>query len=134
MRMNPHLHFDGHCEAAFEFYKLCFGGGTITKFRYEDTPPDRELPPEWRKKIIHSTFTLDDLVLTGADVPPDRYQKPQGFSLLLNTESQAVADLFFRTLAENGKVTFPMQETFWARLFGMLVDQFGIPWTINCGK
>ncbi|CAA9289224.1 PhnB protein; putative DNA binding 3-demethylubiquinone-9 3-methyltransferase domain protein [uncultured Coleofasciculus sp.] len=27
-----------------------------------------------------------------------------------------------------------MQETFWAARFGMLVDQFGIPWMINCDK
>ncbi len=25
-----------------------------------------------------------------------------------------------------------MENTFWAALFGMLVDQFGIPWMINC--
>jgi PhnB protein len=27
-----------------------------------------------------------------------------------------------------------IQETFWAQRFGMLVDQFGIPWMINCSK
>ena len=28
----------------------------------------------------------------------------------------------------------PIQETFWAARFGMLVDQFGIPWMINCPR
>jgi PhnB protein len=28
----------------------------------------------------------------------------------------------------------PIAETFWARRFGMLVDQFGIPWMVNCEK
>ena len=28
----------------------------------------------------------------------------------------------------------PIQETFWARRFGMLVDRFGTPWMINCEK
>jgi PhnB protein len=28
----------------------------------------------------------------------------------------------------------PVQETFWALRFGVLVDQFGIPWIINCEK
>jgi PhnB protein len=37
-------------------------------------------------------------------------------------------------LGENGTVQLPLQETFWALRFGMLVDQFGIPWMINCGK
>jgi len=26
----------------------------------------------------------------------------------------------------------PLQQTFWAKRFGMCVDQFGIPWMINC--
>jgi PhnB protein len=26
----------------------------------------------------------------------------------------------------------PIQETFWAVRFGMVVDRFGIPWMINC--
>ncbi len=28
----------------------------------------------------------------------------------------------------------PVQETFWALRFGVLVEQFGIPWIINCEK
>jgi PhnB protein len=31
-------------------------------------------------------------------------------------------------------VQMPLQETFWATRFGMVVDQFGTPWMINCGK
>jgi PhnB protein len=27
-----------------------------------------------------------------------------------------------------------LQETFWARRYGALVDQFGVPWEINCEK
>jgi PhnB protein len=26
----------------------------------------------------------------------------------------------------------PVQQTFWSVRFGMLVDQFGIPWIVNC--
>ena len=35
---------------------------------------------------------------------------------------------------EVGTVTMPIQETFWATRFGMLTDQFGTPWMINCEK
>jgi PhnB protein len=27
-----------------------------------------------------------------------------------------------------------LEQTFWAERFGMLVDQFGIPWMVNCEK
>jgi len=26
----------------------------------------------------------------------------------------------------------PLEKTFWALRFGMLVDRFGTPWMINC--
>jgi PhnB protein len=28
----------------------------------------------------------------------------------------------------------PLQETFWALRFGMVMDRFGTPWIVNCGK
>jgi PhnB protein len=28
----------------------------------------------------------------------------------------------------------PIQPTFWAARFGMLVDRFGTPWMVNCYK
>ena len=38
----------------------------------------------------------------------------------------------FHALAEDARIEMPLQETFWASRFAVLVDQFGIPWTINC--
>jgi PhnB protein len=28
----------------------------------------------------------------------------------------------------------PLQKTFWAVRFGVLVDQFGVSWEINCAQ
>ena len=28
----------------------------------------------------------------------------------------------------------PLEKTFWAARFGMLIDRFGMPWLINCGE
>ncbi len=78
--------------------------------------------------------TVGDLVLMGCDAPPEHYQKPRGFSVALHVDDAAEAVRIFETLAENGEVKMPLQETFWALRFGMLVDQFGTPWMINCGR
>ena len=40
----------------------------------------------------------------------------------------------FHALSEKGTVQMPIQETFWAARFGMLVDKFGTPWMVNCEK
>jgi len=38
----------------------------------------------------------------------------------------------FAALAAGGKVTMPLQDTFWGAKFGMLTDAFGIKWMFNC--
>jgi len=37
----------------------------------------------------------------------------------------------FDALAAGGKVTMPVQDTFWGAKFGMLTDAFGINWMFN---
>jgi PhnB protein len=68
----------------------------------------------------------------GSDAPPDHYEKLMGFSVSLQIKNPADAERVFHALAENGTVRMPIQQTFWAVRFGMLVDQFGIPWMVNC--
>jgi PhnB protein len=134
MQLNPHLTFDGQCEAAFQFYERCLGGKIVMMMSYGDSPVAEQTPPDWRKKIIHATLALGDQRLTGGDAGPERYQKPRGFSVLLQVGDAAETDRIFAALAEKGTVEMPVQETFWALRFGMLVDQFGTPWIVNCGK
>ena len=67
-----------------------------------------------------------------SDAPPGHYQQPQGFSISLGTTDASEADRLFQALGENGKVSMPIQKTFRAARFGMLTDQFGIPWMVNC--
>jgi PhnB protein len=68
----------------------------------------------------------------GSDAPPDRYQRPQGFYVNIGTTDPEEAERVFQALAADGKVSMPLQQTFWARRFGMLTDRFGVPWMVNC--
>ena len=68
----------------------------------------------------------------GGDVAPDRYEEPKGFSLSLQIRNTTEAERIFHELARDGSVVMPLEKTFWAALFGMVVDRFGIPWLINC--
>ena len=134
MQLNPYLSFNGQCEAAFKFYERCLGGKIECMMTYESRPGEYPVPPEWDKKILHATLKVGDQALMGADVPAGRYQKTQGFSLTLGLKDQAEAERIFKELAEEGTVEMALQETFWAVRFGVLVDRFGIPWTINCER
>jgi PhnB protein len=134
MQLNPYLMFNGQCEAAFKFYEKCLGGKIAFKITNGESPMAKETPPERRNQILHARFVVGDMVLMGSDAPPERYEKPQGFFVSLGIEEPAEAERVFHALSEKGKVLMPIGETFWAIRFGMLVDQFGIPWMINCEK
>ena len=132
MQMNPYLSFRGECEAAFTFYERCLGGQRGAIFRYSGTPMASDVPANWSDKVMHGSLTIGDQVLMGGDVMPDHYEEPRGFSLSLHMKSTADAERIFHALAEGGKVVVPLEKTFWAERFGMLVDRFAIPWLINC--
>ena len=134
MQLNPYLTFNGQCEAAFKFYERCLGGKIEAMLTHEGTPAEQDVPPEWRKKILHARLTVGDQALMASDAPPERYEKPQGFSVSLNVNAPAEAERIFHALAENGKIHMPFAQTFWAIRFGMCVDRFGIPWMVNCEK
>ena len=55
------------------------------------------------------------------------------FSLALIYPPVTEARRVFDALAEGGRVTMPLEKSFWAEAFGMLVDRFGTPWMVNGG-
>jgi PhnB protein len=132
MQLNPYLTFNGQCEAAFKFYEKVLGGKVEAMMPHEGSPMAEHVPPEWRSKIMHARLSVGDNLLMGSDAPPDHYEQMKGFSVTLGIDDPGLAERLFHALSENGTVQMPIQKTFWAARFGMLVDQFGTPWMINC--
>jgi PhnB protein len=130
--VNAYLMFNGQCEEAFKFYEKCLGGKIEMMMTHKDSPMAEQLPAEWRNKIMHVRMTVGTTVLMGSDAPPNHYEKPNGFSMSIGVKDPAEAERVFNELSQNGKVQMPLQKTFWAVKFGMLVDRFDIPWMINC--
>ena len=136
MQAIPHLHFKGNCGEAFGFYAKTLGGRIAFSMTFGESPAAAQMPREAHDQIIHARLELGPqaMPITGCDVPGDRYQKPQGFSVLAEIAEPAEAERVFGALAERGTITMPFQETFWAKGFGMCTDRFGIPWMVNCVK
>jgi PhnB protein len=132
MQMNPYLSFNGQCEAAFKRYEQLFGGQLGDLFRYAGSPMAHQVPTDWEDKVMHGSVTVGGQVLMGGDVAPDRYEAPKGFSLSIHLKDATEAERIFRELSEGGQTVMPLEKTFWAERFGMVIDRFGIPWMINC--
>ena len=130
--LNPYLFYDSNCEAAFKFYEKTLGGKIEMMLRNEDAPPEMPSPPERKHKIMHARMSIGNQVLMASDAPPDHFQKPQGFSVSLSVGDPVEAEHKFKALSEGGSVNMPFGKTFFSKGFGMCIDQFGIPWMVNC--
>lgn len=134
MELNPYLNFNGQCDAAFRFYEKVLGGKILMRMTYGESPMAGQTAPEHKDRIMHVRLAVGDKLLMGADAPPQFYEPTKGMAVTLGINTPAEAERVFQALSENGAVRMPMQETFWAHRFGMLVDQFGVPWLVNCEK
>jgi PhnB protein len=132
MRVNPYLFFNGQCEEAFKFYAKILGGKIEAMLPHAGTPAEQHVGPEWRDKIMHAKLAIGGDVLMASDAPPGRQQQTGGYSVSLQIEQPAEAERIFDAFKEGGTVTMPLEKTFWAQRFGMLVDRYGTPWMINC--
>jgi PhnB protein len=131
--LNPYVFYQDKCEAAFNYYAKTLGGKIDAMLRASDAPPEMPAAPGREKTIMHARMSLPGgSILMASDAPPEHSQKPQGFSLSLTITDVADAERKFNALADGGTVTMPFSKTFWAKGFGMCVDQFGIPWMVNC--
>ena len=127
------LNFDGNCREAMEFYRKCFEADLFL-LPYSEAPGDLHwVTEETKDRVLHSTLTRGSTtILMAADTLPGApFQQGNGFSVMLRCESLQEIDTLFTALGENGKITVPLQDTFWAPRFGMLTDRFGINWMFN---
>lgn len=134
MKLNPYLSFDGRCREAFEFYEKTLGGKIAFIQTVGDSPMASEMPPDSHGRVMHVTLQIGDQVLQGADAMGGPYSAPAGFSVAVHFDDAAEGERVFNALARNGQVQMPYQATFWAKGFGMCVDQFGTPWIVNAAQ
>lgn len=134
MDITPYLIFDGTAEAAFTFYHGILGGELPPMARYGDMPGSDAMSDADKKRIMHTRLNLGTSTLMASDAGPGMgYDGIHGVSLAISFDDLDEAQRVFDALSAGGKVTMPLQETFWAKRFGMFVDKFGAEWMINGG-
>ncbi len=133
-QVNPYLTFDGNCEEAFNFYKSVFGGEFQYIGRFKDMPGE-QIPESQQEKIMHVSLPISkETILMGSDSSSEFGQTHilgNNISISVNTASEEEARKIFDGLSQGGRVTMPLEKTFWGAFFGMLTDKFGINWMVN---
>ncbi len=93
-----------------------------------------QCPPSAAQLIMHMRMELNDQTLMGSDSMSDHaYEGIKGVNLSIGVDDVAEAKRLFAALSIDAqKIIMPLDKTFWAARFGMLIDQFGVPWMVNC--
>ena len=134
--VNIYLIFNGNCSEAFQFYKEAFGGDFEMISKFGEMPPqeDQVLSEADKEKIMHVKLPISkETVLYGSDslTPEQKVTFGNNFSVSINVDSRDDADILFAKLSDGGKITMPLQTTFWGAYFGMWTDKFGVNWMVN---
>lgn len=130
MALYPYLFLSGTCRQTFTRYQEVFGGDLVL-LPMSGMPPEKAVPAEHAGLIMHAALTFDGQLLMGSDDPTGDGGPMRGISVSYTAAAAPDATRVFEALSDGGTVTMPLAETFWAPLFGMCVDRFGVPWMVN---
>jgi PhnB protein len=133
MNVESYLFFEGRTEEALEFYQQKLGAKVEAIIRYKENPEPKYNPPNSDNKVMHALFRIGDTKVMASDGNCAGKPSFQGFALTINAASPAEAEKRFNALAEGGQVQMPLNETFFAKSFGMVADRFGLNWMVMAG-
>lgn len=137
MLVQSYLFFNGRCEEAIAFYQKALGAQVTMKMRFKENPepmaegcgPGGGPAPDG-DNIMHASFKIGETEVMASDGMESGRPEFRGFSLSLTAASDAEAQRLFKALADGGKVEMPMDKSFFASSFGMVVDRFGVSWMV----
>jgi PhnB protein len=130
--LNPYLNFNGNAEQALKFYERVLDARSEQIMRF-DQAPGMALSEKDKRRIMHCQLRIGAAVLMLSDTMPGQ-PAPRETTMHVVLHFSDVADLNarFDALAEGGTVSYPVHDAFFGAKFGMLVDQFGVPWMLIC--
>lgn len=134
MKIEPYLFFNGRCEEAIGFYQQALGARVEFLMRNSESPeppPPGMLPPGSEHKIMHASLHIGGALVMMSDGMCEGNMAFKGFSLSLDCPDADAAREAFAALADGGQVKMPLARTFWAPLFGMVEDRFGVGWMVG---
>ncbi len=128
----PYIFFYGRCEEALAFYQSIFGG-SYEILRVKDSPMASRMPPDSGERVMHATFTGDDVKFLASDggstKPVDTDAGNISIGLWIDDGERAAR--VFDALAAGGTVGMPLEPAQWGARFGMVTDKFGTEWMVT---
>lgn len=134
--MDIYLHFKNQATEAIAFYEKVFKTEPAQIMTFGQMPQDDEHPIDDSIKnlVLNANLKINDTIVMISD-SPENMAPPiivgNNVALVFNANTTEEASEIFQQLTEKGTVLLPLEKTFWAKLYGMVKDQYGVIWHIN---
>lgn len=117
------------CSRALKFYKDVLNAEVET-IPFSSAP--LEIPEE--ERILHGTVKIGDTVILMAShsTPGQKLISGDNSHISINAGNLEEATRMFTALSQDGDVSIPFEDAFWGARFGIVTDQFGVSWMVNC--
>ncbi|GGF37015.1 VOC family protein [Echinicola rosea] len=130
-RVITYLTFNGNCQEAMRFYQGCLGG-TLEFQTVGESPLSTNLPPAFKKYILHASLKHRQTILIGTDMVGEKgLKKGNSVSMMIDCDSENEIRAYLSNLLEGGKLIAPLEENYWGTIFGEVQDKFGNYWLLR---
>ena len=131
-KLNPYLNFDGTAAKAIALYEKALSAKVETVQKFGDAK-GMAVAPENKDRVMHAVLRIGEGVIMISDSQPG-VPVTSGNNAHVTLDFDDAADMArrFDALSAGGRITMPLQDTFWGARFGMLQDAHGINWMFNC--
>lgn len=137
MAVDVYMIFDGNCREAVLFYAEAFNTEQPQIMTFKEAPqnPDMPLPKEAEDLIMHARLTISGSnVMFSDNFPGTPYIVGNHVTLALVSQDLDEIKHAYEKLKVDGEVQMELQETFWSKCYGQVLDKFGILWQLNYGE
>lgn len=134
LSLQVYINFDGNCREAVEYYSKVFKTDKPEIMTFGDAPEDPgfSVPEESKNLVMHTQLIISgDIVMFSDTFPGMPLVKGNNISLTVVTDDMDEITEAFNQLKAEGKVEMELQETFWSKYYGSLVDKYGITWQFS---
>ena len=134
MSINIFVNFNGNCREAVEFYAEVFNTEKPKFMTFKNSPPDPNftLPEEAKDLIMFTSLKINDSDIMFSDTFPGMpFTAGNNINItVVDTDIENVKS-YFNKMKVGGTIEMDLQETFWSKCYGSVVDKFGVPWQFS---
>ena len=125
--------FNGNCKEAVGYYAEVFKQEIPKMMTFGDAPASEgyEVKEEDKNRVCYTELKIGSNTVMFSDCDSNmEFIAGNNVTLSIGSDDEDKTRKLYNKLKEDGQVIMELQETFWSKLYGMVIDKFGIMWQI----